>query len=258
MTMEQVVSQLQQELLTTRAQLAAQSGLAGAVRAINNVATTQLRKDTQSLIDVKGLGRPKEFSGKEEDFQQWSKKTEAFFAGVIKESEMMLVWAAEQTTEITTELINREFLPPGARSTKPGVCIAADAYSAYGSHGLRGERHCCQFAEEPLEAWRRLQKGYDPTRGRKRNLLRTIISPGRCSHLELQAGIGRWESYVLRCEKKLMHKMDDKIKLAGLEALVPEELEKHLILNSNRLRTFEDARLKNRDARGGEVPFDNS
>ena len=29
----------------------------------------------------------------------------------------------------------------------------------------------------------------------------------------------------------------------SLDALVPEELEKHLILNSNRLRTFEDARL---------------
>ena len=38
--------------------------------------------------------------------------------------------------------------------------------------------------------------------------------------------------------------MDDEIKLAGLEALVSEELEKHLILNSNRLRTFEDARLE--------------
>ena len=38
--------------------------------------------------------------------------------------------------------------------------------------------------------------------------------------------------------------MDDEIKLAGLEALVPEELEKHLILNSNRLRTLEDARLE--------------
>ena len=38
--------------------------------------------------------------------------------------------------------------------------------------------------------------------------------------------------------------MDDEIKLAGLEALVPEELEKHLILNSNRLRTFENARLE--------------
>ena len=96
MTMEQVVTQLQQELFTLRAQVAAESGLADAVRAINNLATAQVRKDTPSLIDVKGLGRPKEFSGREEDFQQWSKKTEAFFAGVIKESEMMSEWAGEQ------------------------------------------------------------------------------------------------------------------------------------------------------------------
>ena len=39
-------------------------------------------------------------------------------------------------------------------------------------------------------------------------------------------------------------KLGDEIKLAGLEALAPEELEKHLILNSNRLRTFEDTRLE--------------
>ena len=47
-----------------------------------------------------------------------------------------------------------------------------------------------------------------------------------------------------RYEKKLKDKLDDEINLAGLESLVPEELEKHLILNSNRLRTFEDARLE--------------
>ena len=89
--------------------------------------------------------------------------------------------------------------------------------------------------KNPLEAWRRLQKRYDPTTGgRKRNLLRTINSPGRCSLLELRAGIERRESFVSRYEKKLKGKMDDEIKLAGLEALVPEELEKHLILNSNR------------------------
>ena len=35
----------------------------------------------------------------------------AFFAGVIKESEMMLVWSAEQTMELSTEFIDREFLP---------------------------------------------------------------------------------------------------------------------------------------------------
>ena len=57
MTMEQVVYQLQQELFTLRAQVADRTGLADAVRAINNLATAQVRKDTPSLTDVKGLGR---------------------------------------------------------------------------------------------------------------------------------------------------------------------------------------------------------
>ena len=101
--------------------------------------------------------------------------------------------------------------------------------------------------KNPLETWRRLQKRHDPTTGgRQRNLLRTIISPGRCSLLELQAGIERWESSVCRYEKKMKDKLDDEIKLAGLESLVPEEPERHLILNSNRLRSrsFKDARLE--------------
>ena len=46
-----------------------------------------------------------------------------------------------------------------------------------------------------------------------------------------------------RNEKKLTVQLDDETKLACLEALVPEEVEKHLIRNSDRLRTFEDARL---------------
>ena len=57
----------------------------------------------------------------------------------------------------------------------------------------------------------------DPTTGgRKRILLRTIISPGRCSLLELQAGIERWESYVSRYGKKLKDKFDDEIKLRSI------------------------------------------
>ena len=74
--------------------------------------------------------------------------------------------------------------------------------------------------QNPLDAWRRLQKRHDPTTGgRKRNLLRTIISLGRCSLQELQAGIERCESYVSRYEKELKDKMDDEIKLAGLGGL---------------------------------------
>ena len=118
MTMEQVVTQLQQEVFKLRAQGKAESGLAEAVRAINNLATAQVRKETPSLIDVKGLGRPKEFTGREVDFQQWSKKTEAFFAGVIMESEMMLEWAAEQPKGITMTAIDLEFFPTDANKDR--------------------------------------------------------------------------------------------------------------------------------------------
>ena len=52
----------------------------------------------------------------------------------------------------------------------------------------------------------------------------------------------RWESAVSQYEEKSKKKMNNEIKWAGPEALVPKELEKHLILNSNRLRTVEDAR----------------
>ena len=186
MTMEQVVTQLQQELFTLRAQVAAESGLAVAVRAINNLATAQVRNDTPNRNDVTGLGRRKEFSGKEEDFQQWSKKTEAFFAGVIKEFLMMLEW------EITTA-IDLEFLPT-ATNQERGVQnlefvlqhmhTALVALMSYEANDI-----VANSRKNPLEAWRRLQERHDPTTGRrKRNLLRTIISPGRCSLLERQAG----------------------------------------------------------------------
>ena len=60
----------------------------------------------------------KEFTGREEGFQQWSKKTEAFFAGVIKESDMVLEWAAEQPTKITMTSIDFEILPTDANKDR--------------------------------------------------------------------------------------------------------------------------------------------
>ena len=53
------------------------------------------------------------------------------------------------------------------------------------------------------------------------------------SFQELQAGIGRWESKAVRYEK-LKGNLDDDINRAGLESLVPEELEKRLSFISTR------------------------
>ena len=121
-TLDQAVSQIQQELLTIRTQIASRVQMSESVQATDKLTTAQSHeyihstasscintndfgrptKDTPCLIDVNCLGRPKEFSGTKEDSQQWSKKME---------SEMMLEWAAEQPTEITTTAIDLEFLP---------------------------------------------------------------------------------------------------------------------------------------------------
>ena len=169
-------------LFTLSAQVAAESGFVDVVRAINKLATAQVRKDTPSLIDVKGFGRPKEFTGREEDFQQWSKKTEAFFVGVIKESEMMLEWAAEKATEITTTAIDLEFLPTDTNEDRrvqnlkfvlQQMHTALMALTSYEANDI-----VANSRKNPPEAWRRLQKRYDPTTGgRKQHFLRTIISP---------------------------------------------------------------------------------
>ena len=48
--------------------------------------------------------------------------------------------------------------------------------------------------------------------------------------------------------EKLKDTLDDEIKLAGLDALVPEEIERHWFLYSNRL-TFDDARVEDATSR---------
>ena len=131
----------------------------------------------------------------------------------------LLEWGAELTTEITTELIDRQFLPTATNQDRG---VQNLKFVLQQMHTTLMALTSCEANDivanprkNPLEAWRRLQKRYDPTtRGRKRNLLRTIISLGRCSPQELQGGIERWESYLSRYEKKMKDKLDDEIKLA--------------------------------------------
>ena len=202
-TMEQVVTQLQQEPLLFE------------LKSLHNLDWQMQCRWSTTLPQLK-FGRPKEFCGKKKGFQQWSKKTEAFFAGVIKESEMMLECAAEQSTEITTELINRDFLPTATNQERGVVCAAADAYSTYGSHELWGEWHCCQLAKEPIVGMADAAEAIWSYHRRKEEKPSSHdFSWTLLSLLELQAGIKRWESYVSRYEKKLKYKMNDEIKLAG-------------------------------------------
>ena len=219
MTMEQVVTQLQQELFTLRAQVAAESGPCR----FNNLAdsSSSERYSAPSLIGVKGLGRPNEFTGREEDFQHWSKKTEAFFAGVTKESEMLLEWAAEQPTEITTTAIDLEFLPTDTNEDrgvkKPGFCGCNRCNTA--TQWLsRVMRRITLSPTRGRIHWRYggdLQKRYDPTAGGR--------SETFCARSFLLDCALFWNSKrrsnagsptCLATRRRCKDKLDDEIKLA--------------------------------------------
>ena len=220
LTREQVALQLQQELSLSKLKLLHESRLQQQyMQSLLNAA--QVRKDAPSLTNANDMGRPKESSSEEEDFQGWSEDIEAFFAEVIKESEMMLEWASDQTTEITKTAMDLEFLPTDTNEDR-GVqnleFILQQMYTILMDlTGGEANDMVDNSRKNPLEAWRRLQERYDPSLVNKRNILRTNISPGRCSLQELQAGFERWESYVERYEK-MKGKINDEIKLAGLEA----------------------------------------
>ena len=112
------------------AQIASRVQMSEAVRAVDNLATAQAQKDAPSLIDVNHWSSPKEFSGKEEDFQQWARKTEAFFAEVIKESEP--TDSNEDRGVRNLELILQHMHEMLMTRTSQ-----------------RSKRHCCQLTEEP-------------------------------------------------------------------------------------------------------------
>ena len=169
------------------------------------------------------------------------------FVEVVKESEMILKsWVDDG---IFTTVIDLEFFSTNTNMDRGmqnlelklwQMNTALMTLTTYEANDI-----VVNSRKNSKETWRRLQKRYDPTtRGRKRILLHTIISPERCSFLEVHADIERWESYVSSYKKKLKNKLINEIKLTYLEALVSEELEKYLILNSNRLRIFEDTRLE--------------
>ena len=145
-------------------------------------------RDTPSLIDVKAsvVRRSSLADGRISDSGR--RRRRQFFAGVIKESELMLGWAAEQPTEIMTTAIGLEFLLTDTNEDRgvqnlefvlQQMHTAPMALTSYEANDM-----VANSRKNPLDAWRRLQKRHDPTTGgRKRNLLRdhfswTVLSSG--------------------------------------------------------------------------------
>ena len=95
-----------------------------------------------------------------------------------------------------------------------------------------------------FESWRKLHGRWNPyTAGRARSLLREILSPTRPKLPELMCAIEKMEDLVRRYSSRRdaqgnAHNLAEDIRMSSLEALLPDDLEKHVQLNRARLTSY--------------------
>ena len=195
------------------------------------------------LGDPKGLGKPPVFSGREEDFHEWAKKVENFVSGVFPNVRGAWTFAAESQDVVTAATVAvgvPELEAEMSTETDGQLFIVLSALtdgetfdvvmSAGGDHGF--------------ESWRKLHGRWNPyTAGRARSLLREILSPTRAKLPELMCAIEKMEDLVRRyCSRRdaqgNAHNLAEDIRMSSHEALLPDDLEKHVQLNRARLNWY--------------------
>ena len=217
------------------------------VKEVTSVMSVLAERSKPSMIDTGSLGKPKGLDNKEENFESWSQKFKSFVVASYSDARKFFDWCEEHYGEIDLQKAMSEFDGVDAVDSvgnfKEILAQIATALSdlTEGEGQDIVENHKANIAE----GWRCLTRRFDPaTGGRKRKLLRAILSPGRCSLEDLQPALEEWEALIQRYESKMKKEMDGELKLAGLESLVPEELERHLMLNATRIDTYALARVE--------------
>ena len=223
--LQQQVSALTAQNAALEAQLRGQQNIAQGLAELPGAITAVLSRAQAPTTPV--------FSGREEDFYVWAKKIENYVSGMFPNVQDAVTATAvalgvpELEAEMSTEIDGRLFTVLSALTDGESFDVVM---SAGGDHGF--------------ESWRKLHRRWDPhTAGRARSLLRGILSPSRVKLLDLMGSIERMEDLVRRnCGRRdaqgNVHSLAEDICMSSLEALLPDDLEKHVQLNGARLNSY--------------------
>ena len=216
------------------------------------LAATQKPEKKLTLVDNRGLAKPSNYDGSG-DFMQWKIRLEAFVTSVHADFEMAMAWAEDETDPISNAAIAAEF---GSTNPAQETIEDIDAKDAqlYAVLQTLCEKEAFTLVRSAgkghgLEAWRRLCKRFDPsTGGRRRALLKGVLSPNRCGKIEeLSAAVENWEEQVRQYENRrkadgTRPTLDEDIKISILESICPTEVERHLQLNQARFADYQEVR----------------
>ena len=250
--MQAQIAELQQQLMAANVR---EAGIDRLAKAMEEHFRPPERQE-KSLVDTRGVAKPNSFGGGdaknlERMFPSWARKTSNYIVSVFPALADVLLWAVDQPTVITQVALNTEH---GLEEGLGGVAnlkeLDHQVYSAL-LHLTEGDANdlVCNSDTCGAEAWRKLHRRFDPlTGGRIRNLLRSLISPQRCTKAEdLPATLERWEEQCGRYSRTKgpdgqRRTLAEDVKMAALESIVPVELEQHLQFNASKFDSYDAMR----------------
>ena len=180
------------------------------------------------------------FSGKEEHFYVWTKKIDNYVSGVFPNVRGALAFAAESQDVVTSATVAIG-VPELGVETSAEIDVQLFVVLSALTEGESLDIVMSEGGEHGFESWRKLHGRWDPhIAGRARSHLREILSPTRAKLPELMCAIEKMEDLVRRCSSRRdaqgnAHNLAEDIRMSSLEALLPDDLEKHVQLNRARL-----------------------
>ena len=239
--LQQQVNALMSQNAALEAQLVSQQNIAQGLAELPGAITIVLSRSQalmkKMLVDPKGLRKPPVFTGKEAHFHVWTKKVENYVSGVFPNVRGALTFAAESQDVVTAASV-------AIGVPELGVEMSAEIVLSALTEGESFDIVMSAAGDHGFESWRKLHGRCTPyTAGRARGLLKEILSPTQMKLPELMGAIEKMEDLVRRyCSRRdaqgNAHNLAEDIRISSLEALLPDDLEKHVQLNRARLTSY--------------------
>lgn len=183
-TMEQILNNITQ-LMTAQAQQAQQNHQENQQLMTQlGQAITSIASKPKTLVDTRALGKPKEFSGKQNDWQEWRLKATCYlrasFADTTVDTDKWLRWAEQESDPIAPATVRAACQAFGIGGADVDAVLKFDIDMHYlcTVQWMTGEAILhMNGAESGLDAWRLVNMRYAPrTAGTKRNILIKALS----------------------------------------------------------------------------------
>ena len=222
---------------------------------LEHISKSSSSSSRPTLIDTKGIGKPTSFGGDDQKFVAWSTKIKNYISSVFPDLGPVLEWAAELEVEVTHVLIEDNFGTNADQLDQVEdiynklhqVMVVLTQLTEHEPFDI--VRNCGDAPYSALEAWRKLNRRYDPsTVGRKTALLQAILHPHTCRNAnELPATLEKWEDLVRRYERRKdlagnRNQLAEDIKMGLLEAIVPADMRQHIYMNRSKIQTYDQMR----------------